>query len=84
MKIQKSTARYEEWLGKQLTIVPADLTYKHAQMSAAIFPFMRATYYRWAQVWPEVCGDLASAPRCWRWAICTWRISGRGAISKGA
>jgi len=62
MKILKSTSRYEEWLGKQLTIVPADLEQKHAQMSAALFPFMRATYYRWAQVFPEVCEDLQGAP----------------------
>src|ERR1019366_5805746 len=62
MKIQKATARYEEWLAKQLTIVPADLEHKHEQMSAALFPFMRATYYRWAQIWPEVCGGLVSAP----------------------
>jgi hypothetical protein len=62
MKIQKATTRYEEWIAKQLTIVPNDLQLKHAQMSAALFPFMRATYYRWAQIWPEVCADLNSAP----------------------
>jgi len=63
MKIQKSTTRYEQWLATELTIVPADLKYKHEQMSAALFPFLRATYYRWAQIWPEVCGELASAPQ---------------------
>jgi hypothetical protein len=26
------------------------------------FSFFRATFYRWAQVWPEVCVDLATAP----------------------
>jgi hypothetical protein len=62
MKIQKATARYEEWLAQQLTIVPADLELKHQRMSTAVFPFMRATYYRWAQIWPEVCEGLASAP----------------------
>ena len=62
MKIQKATSRYEEWLAKELTIVEADLTLKHEQMASALFPFMRATYYRWTQIWPEVCGDLASAP----------------------
>jgi len=62
MKIQKSTNLYEEWLGRQITIVPADLQYKHELMSAAQFPFMRATYYRWAQIWPEVCDDLTQAP----------------------
>jgi len=62
MKIQKATSRYEEWLAKELTIVQPDLTLKHQQMTGALFPFLRATYYRWAQIWPEVCGDLASAP----------------------
>ena len=62
MKIQKATTRYEQWLATELTIVPTDLQHKHEQMSAALFPFMRATYYRWAQIWPEVCADLASAP----------------------
>jgi len=62
MKIQKSTTRYEQWLAKELTIIPEDLKHKHEQMSAETFSFLRATYYRWAQIWPEVCGDLASAP----------------------
>jgi len=62
MKIQKATARYEEWLARELTIVPTDLQHKHEQMSAGLFPFMRATYYRWAQIWPELCADLSSAP----------------------
>jgi hypothetical protein len=25
--------------------------------------FLRATYYRWAQIWPQVCPDLARAPQ---------------------
>ena len=25
--------------------------------------FLRATYYRWAQLWPQVCPDLAHAPK---------------------
>jgi hypothetical protein len=31
-------------------------------MKSGVFPFLRATYYRWAQVWPEYCPDLAKAP----------------------
>jgi uncharacterized protein (DUF2252 family) len=31
-------------------------------MVESVFPFLRATFYRWAQVLPEVCSDLASAP----------------------
>ena len=26
------------------------------------FPFFRATFYRWAQLYPEVCADCADAP----------------------
>jgi hypothetical protein len=63
MDILKSTKRYEAWLAKELTIVEPDLKLKHEVMAAAVFPFFRATYYRWAQLWPEVCGDLASAPQ---------------------
>src|SRR5580704_4116501 len=61
--IRESTRSYEAWLASQITIVPADLKLKHAQMKLAPFPFMRATYYRWAEVWPEVCKDLTSAPQ---------------------
>src|SRR5207237_3831965 len=32
-------------------------------MKAAVFPFLRATYYRWAQLWPKVCPDLAKGPQ---------------------
>jgi hypothetical protein len=32
-------------------------------MREAAFPFMRATYYRWAQVWPEVCCKFGLGPR---------------------
>jgi uncharacterized protein (DUF2252 family) len=32
-------------------------------MADALFPFLRATFYRWMQLWPEVCPDLAKAPR---------------------
>jgi hypothetical protein len=32
-------------------------------MSEAPFPFFRATFYRWLQLWPEVCADAARAPK---------------------
>ena len=61
MKFRKATEKYEAWLGQQLTIVEPDLKLKHEAMRAARFPFLRATYYRWAQIFPEVCGELNSA-----------------------
>ena len=63
MKIEKATKRYEAWLGERLTLLPADVTLKHSRMEEAQFPFLRATYYRWAQLWQEVQSDLAKAPR---------------------
>ena len=63
MKIKKATKRYEAWLGERLSLVQADLALKHSRMGEAPFPFLRATFYRWAQVWPHICPDLTKAPR---------------------
>lgn len=63
MDIVKSTELYEAWLAKQLTLVPADLKQKHIAMAADPFSFLRATFYRWMQGWPEVCGAEDNAPR---------------------
>ena len=62
MNVVKATRQFEEWLGHRTELVKKDLRFKHANMKAAVFPFLRATYYRWAQVWPKVCTDLAKAP----------------------
>ncbi len=63
MKIAKATRGYETWLAKHLTIVQADLKRKHEAMSQDVFFFLRATFYRWMQLWPKVCPDDARAPR---------------------
>ena len=62
MTIGKATARYEEWIGRHLRLLPQDLELKHQHMRADVFSFLRATYYRWAQIWAKVCGDAARAP----------------------
>lgn len=62
MNIVKATRRYEQWLGSHTDLVQKDLRLKHASMKEAVFPFLRATYYRWTQLWPEICPDLAKAP----------------------
>jgi hypothetical protein len=62
VNFRNSTRAYEEWLSQQLEIVPEDLARKHQLMREAIFPFFRATFYRWAQLWPEVCSECADAP----------------------
>jgi hypothetical protein len=58
-----ATKAYEAWLGDQLTLVPADLKRKHEQMGLTALGFLRATFYRWAQLWPVHCPELAGAPR---------------------
>jgi hypothetical protein len=63
MNIRKATERYEAWLRRHLTIIPEDLEFKHREMRAQPFPFLRATYYRWAQTFPEICAGLARAPK---------------------
>jgi len=60
--IFKATADFEQWLAKRLPIVRNDLKIKHESMAESAFPFFRATFYRWLQLWPETCADLAKAP----------------------
>jgi hypothetical protein len=59
MNIVKATERYEAWLGRQLTLLDDGLQLKHREMAADVFPFLRATYYRWAQLCPGVCEAAA-------------------------
>ena len=62
MNVIKATKKYEEWLGQQLQIVPQDLQLKHERMSSSPFLFFRATFYRWLQLWEEVCAHLQNVP----------------------
>jgi uncharacterized protein (DUF2252 family) len=63
MNIVKATRHFEQWLSSHTTLVKADLRLKHQRMAEAAFPFLRATFYRWVQIWPEICPELAKAPR---------------------
>jgi hypothetical protein len=57
-----ATEKYEAWLGARIPLIQADVDRKHALMRAAPFPFLRATFYRWAQTWPRACPKAADAP----------------------
>jgi Uncharacterized protein conserved in bacteria (DUF2252) len=63
MNIVKATRQFEDWLRQRMRIVEPDLEFKHQQMSLGLFFFFRATFYRWVQIWPEVCAELDKAPR---------------------
>src|SRR5437016_411268 len=62
MNIRKATTSYEDWMSGHIPMVTADLRYKHAQMAQSPFAFMRATFYRWMQLWKELCADASRAP----------------------
>ena len=62
MKIGRATAEYESWLGEGIPLYQRDLTRKHKLMCQSAFAFLRATFYRWAQVWPALCPQEQNAP----------------------
>jgi hypothetical protein len=62
MNIVKSTAAFEQWLGKLTQLLPDDLHSKHEQMADRPFAFLRATFYRWMQRWPQEGKRWADAP----------------------
>ena len=63
MRIAKATQRYEAWLSRHLRLLEDDLHKKHEAMRSGVFPFLRATFYRWAQVWATHCPEEARAPK---------------------
>ena len=62
MDIKRATKDYETWLSARIPLLNADLGFKHERMAQSAFAFLRATFYRWVQVWPQVCPELANAP----------------------
>src|SRR5262249_47602808 len=62
MNVRAATRGYEAWLARTVPLVPADLRLKHRLMAADPFSFLRATFYRWAQHWPQLCPELLHAP----------------------
>ena len=62
MNMAKSTARYDEWLTGFMRPIASDLRSKHRMMRDDLFTFFRATFYRWAQLWPTLPGRIAEAP----------------------
>lgn len=61
-KIFQSTEAFETWMGKRTDLSRRLLEKKHEQMAAGPFPFLRSTFYRWAEQWPRVCPELADRP----------------------
>lgn len=53
--IVAATHGYEQWLSRHTRIVINDLRLKHERMRESPFVFLRATFYRWLQLWPKLC-----------------------------
>ena len=63
MDIVDATEAYESWAFAEIAKNRHDLALKHQAMAIGPFPFLRATYYRWAMLWPKLCEDCNDAPR---------------------
>src|SRR5208282_334838 len=62
MNIQTATRQYETWLAGHIRVVKNDLGAKHELMAQDAFSFLRATFYRWMQLFPALCPNPAGAP----------------------
>ena len=62
MDIQQAINSYTNWLKSFTILVEEDLQLKCEQMKKESFIFLRATYFRWAQVFELACPDLCQAP----------------------
>lgn len=60
--IVSTTADFEKWMRQHTKVVPEDLAEKHAEMADDPFRFLRGTYYRWAEKFPELNPELMKAP----------------------
>jgi hypothetical protein len=62
--IHASTRAYEAWLKERLgrEFVQADLDRKHEKMREGPFPFLRGTFWRFAETVLTTCPNLADAP----------------------
>src|SRR5262245_17037131 len=62
MNIFDSTNRYERWMKSQTTVVKSDLERKHKLMATSPLTFLRATFYRWLELWQEMDKNIRRAP----------------------
>ena len=63
MTIHQSTKEYEAWLAGHIRVLKRDLEAKHSHMANDPFSFLRATFYRWMQLFPTLCREAGKAPR---------------------
>src|SRR4051812_39548935 len=47
----ETARRYERWLAEWMPLSRADLAAKHRAMAESPYMYLRATFYRWAELW---------------------------------
>ena len=62
MDILTATKDFEKWVGGHIPVVKSQFSDKHKQMAESPIQFLRGTFYRWTQLFPEICPDLRKAP----------------------
>jgi len=62
MKIFKATRKYEKWLRQNIGVFEDDLSLKAKKLAEDPSAFLRGTFYRWMQLWPDICKKIADAP----------------------
>jgi len=65
-------------------VLHADLKTKHAAMAEDVFPFLRATFYRWMQLGRKCARRRTALQRSWASAISTSRTLEPGAMWKAS
>ena len=63
MSILTATTDFEKWVSRRTSVVKDQISMKHKLMAESPVQFLRGTFYRWTQMFPEVCGELNRAPR---------------------
>ena len=62
MDVRTATKDFETWISSRMPVVKNQLWDKHKLMTESPVQFLRGTFYRWAQLFPEVCPELRKAP----------------------
>lgn len=62
MNFRQATLNYERWMRQCTPIIESELRDKHSMMRQDAFQFLRGSYYRWAQLWPQICPEPRSVP----------------------
>ncbi|MFI5144403.1 MAG: DUF2252 family protein, partial [Ignavibacteria bacterium] len=62
MNITKATRKYEKWMTGITDVIPSEIELKHKEMEDNPFSFLRATFYRWIQLFNKNCESMLDTP----------------------